>query len=178
MEDTAGYWNIVGNESAFPLLAPCVPTQLTVATSFLATTALHGSSKKLPLFPHQVEDSNSCPHLLLSFFIGYLKMFTALKNMPSLNSLPKEVRIADHFTCLLKNQYAGQEATIRTRRGTMDWFKSRKDKYIKAVYCHPAYLTYKHSTSCEILNWMNYKLESRLQGKISTTSDMHSTGRK
>jgi len=105
-------------------------------------------------------------------------MFTALKNMPSLNSLHKEVRIADHFTCLLKNQYAGQEATIRTRHGTMDWFKTRKDKYIKAVYCHPAYLTYKHSTSCEILNWMNYKLESRLQGKISTTSDMHSTGRK
>ena len=175
MEDTAGYWNIVGNENVFPLLDPSVPTQLTVATSFLATTALHGSSKKLPLFPHKVEDSNSCPQLLLSFFIGYLKL---LKNMPSLNSLLKEMEIPDHLTCLLKNQYVGQEATVRTRHRTIDWFNIRKDKYIKAVYCHPAHLTYKHSTSCEMLNWMNHKLESRLQRKISTTTDIHSTDRK
>ena len=45
-------------------------------------------------------------------------------------------------------------------------------EYIKAVYCHPAYLTYMQSTSCEMLGWMNHKLELRLQGKISTTSDM------
>ena len=42
----------------------------------------------------------------------------------------------------------------------------------KAVYCHPAYLTYMQNTSCEMLGWMNHKLESRLLGKISTTSDM------
>ena len=42
----------------------------------------------------------------------------------------------------------------------------------KAVYCHPAYLTYIQSTSCEMLDWMNHKLESRLQGEISITSDM------
>ena len=46
--------------------------------------------------------------------------------MPSLNYLPKEVGIQDHLTCLLKNQYAGQEATVRTRRGTMDWFQTGK----------------------------------------------------
>ena len=46
------------------------------------------------------------------------------------------------------------------------------NKYIKAVYCHPAYLTYMQSTTCEILGWMNHKLESRLLGEISTTSDM------
>ena len=46
-------------------------------------------------------------------------------------------------------------------------------EYVKAVYCHPAYLTYMQSTSCEMLGWMNHKLESRLLGKISTTSDMH-----
>ena len=45
-------------------------------------------------------------------------------------------------------------------------------KYVKAVCCHLAYLTYIQSTSCEMLGWMNHKLESRLQGKISTTSDM------
>ena len=45
-------------------------------------------------------------------------------------------------------------------------------KYIKAVYCHPAYLTYMQSISWETLGWMKHKLESRLPGEISTTSDM------
>ena len=44
-------------------------------------------------------------------------------------------------------------------------------EYIKAVYCHPAYLTYMQSTSCEMLVWMKHKLESRLMGEISITSD-------
>ena len=45
-------------------------------------------------------------------------------------------------------------------------------EYVKAVYFHPAYLTYMQSTSCEMPGWMNYKLESGLLGKMSTTSDM------
>ena len=49
--------------------------------------------------------------------------------------------------------------------------KLRKE-YIKAVYCHPAYLTYMQNTSREMPGWMKHKLESRLQGKISITSDM------
>ena len=53
-------------------------------------------------------------------------------------------------------------------------FKLGKD-YIKAVYCHPAYLTYMQSTSCEMLGWMKHKLESRLWGEISITSDMQMT---
>ena len=55
-------------------------------------------------------------------------------------------------------------------------------KYVKAVYCHPAYLTSTQSTSSKMPGWMNHKLESRLPGKISTNSDMqmvpHSNGRK
>ena len=43
-------------------------------------------------------------------------------------------------------------------------------EYVKVVYCHPAYLTYMQSTSCEMLDWMKHKLEARLQGDISTTS--------
>ena len=46
---------------------------------------------------------------------------------------------------------------------------------VKAVYCHPAYLTSMQSTSCEMSDWMKQKLESRLQGKISITSDMYMT---
>ena len=50
------------------------------------------------------------------------------------------------LTCLLRNLYAGQEATVRTGHGTTDWFQIGKE-YVKAVYCHPAYLTYMQSTS-------------------------------
>ena len=46
--------------------------------------------------------------------------------------------------------------------------KLRKE-YVKVVYCHPAYLNYMQSTSCEMLGWMNHKLESRLSGEMSTT---------
>ena len=45
-------------------------------------------------------------------------------------------------------------------------------EFIKAVYCHIAYLTYMQSTSCEMLGWMNNKLKSRLLGEISKTSDV------
>ena len=45
-------------------------------------------------------------------------------------------------------------------------------EYVKAVYCHPAYLTYMKSTSCKMLGWIKHKLESRLPGEISTISDM------
>ena len=61
----------------------------------------------------------------------------------------KEMGIPDHLTCHLRNLYAGQEATVRTGQGTTDCSKSGKE-YVKAVYCHPAYLTYMQSTSCEM----------------------------
>ena len=48
-------------------------------------------------------------------------------------------------------------------------------EYVKAVYCHPAYLTHMQSTSCEMPGWMKHKLESRLLGVISITSDMQMT---
>ena len=48
-------------------------------------------------------------------------------------------------------------------------------EYIKAVYCHPAYLTYMQTTSCEMLGWMKHKLESRFPEEISITSDMQMT---
>ena len=56
------------------------------------------------------------------------------------------INYIDHLTCLLRNLYAGQEATVRTGHGTTDWFQIGKGD-IKAVYCHSAYLTYMQSTS-------------------------------
>ena len=63
-------------------------------------------------------------------------------------------RFTHVFTCLLRNLYAGQEATVRTGHGTMDWFHIGKG--VKAVYCHLIYLTYTQSTYCEMLGWMKY----------------------
>ena len=80
--------------------------------------------------------------------------------------------ILDHFTCFPWNLYAGQEATSRTGHGTTDWFQLGKE-YVKAAYCHLAYSML--STPCEILGWMKHKLESRLPGEISITSDMQMT---
>ena len=86
----------------------------------------------------------------------------------------KEMRIPDHLTCLLRNLYAGQEATARTGHGKANGCKLGKE-YIKAVYCYPAYLTSMQSTSCDILGWMKHKLESKLLAEISITSDMQMT---
>ena len=57
----------------------------------------------------------------------------------------QEMGIPGHWTYLLRNLYAGQETTVGTGHETTDWFKIGK-KYVKAVYCHPDYLTYMQST--------------------------------
>ena len=82
--------------------------------------------------------------------------------------------VPDHLICLLRNLYAGQEATVRTGHGTTDWFQIGKG-VVKAVYCHSVYLTYMQSTSCEMPGWMKHKQESRLVGEISMTSDTQIT---
>ena len=103
----------------------------------------------------------------------------------------KEMGILDHLACLRRNLYVGQEATVRTEHGTIDWFQIGKQQleldmeqqtgsklgkeYIKAVYCHPVYLAYIQNTSYEMLGWMKHKLELRLLGEISITSDMQMT---
>ena len=79
--------------------------------------------------------------------------------------------IPDHITCLLRNLYAGQEATVEQDMEKQTGYKLGKEN-IKDVYCHPAYLAYMQSTSCEMPSWMKLKLESRLPGEISITSDI------
>ena len=75
--------------------------------------------------------------------------------------------IPDHLTYLLRNLHAGQEATVRTGRGTQ-WIGSKLEKgYIKAVYCHPGYLTSMQSTSCEMSGWMNHKLDKIAERNIN-----------
>ena len=99
-------------------------------------------------------------------FIDYANAFDCVDHNKLWNFL-KEMGIADHLTCLLRNLYAGQEATVRTRHGTTDWFQIGKGVCQGCIYCHPAYLTYMQSTSFEMQVWMKHRLESRLPGEIS-----------
>ena len=95
-------------------------------------------------------------------FIDYAKAFDCVDHN-KLWKILKEMGISDHLTCLLRNLYAGQVETVRTGHGTIDWFQIGKE-YVKAVYCHPAYLTYMQNASWETLGWMKHKLESSIQG--------------
>ena len=109
-------------------------------------------------------------------FIEYAKAFDYMDHN-KLWAILKELGIPDHCTCLLRNLYASQEASVTPGHGKTGRFKTGKE-YIKAVYCQPDYLASMQSTSCEMLAWMKYKLESRLLGEISITSDMQKGKRK
>ena len=77
-------------------------------------------------------------------FINHAKAFDCMNHNKLWKAL-KEVRLADHLTCLLRNLYEGQKATVRTPYGTTDWFKLRK-KYDRAVCCHAVCSVYTLST--------------------------------
>ena len=66
--------------------------------------------------------------------------------------------IPDHLTCLLRNLYAGQEATVTLDMEQQTGSQSGKE-YVKAVYCYSAYLICMQSTSCKTLGWMKHKLD-------------------
>ena len=78
-------------------------------------------------------------------FIDYAKAFDFVDHN-KLWKILREMEIPEHLTCLLRNLYAGQEATVRTGHGTTDWYQIRKED-TKAVYCHPACLMYMQGIS-------------------------------
>ena len=77
--------------------------------------------------------------------IDYTKAFDCVDHK-KLWKILKEIGIPDHLTCLLRYLYVGQETTVRTGHEQQTGSKSEKE-YVKAIYCHPAYLTYMQSTS-------------------------------
>ena len=79
--------------------------------------------------------------------------------------------IPDHLIFLLRNLYAGQEATVRTGHGITDWFKIGKGVHQGCVLSPCLFNLYAEYIR-EILGWRKHKLESRLPGEISLTSDM------
>ena len=97
-----------------------------------------GSSKK------QESSRNFC-------FIDYAKTFDCVDHN-KLWKILQEMGIPDHLTCLLRTLYAGQEAKLELDMEPQTGSKQEKE-YVKAVYCHPAYLTSMQSTSWEVLGW-------------------------
>ena len=81
--------------------------------------------------------------------------------------------IIEHHS-LLRNLYAGQEATVTIGNGTTDWFQIEKG-LCQGCILSPCLFNPYTDTSCEILSWMKHKLESRLPGEISITSDTQMT---
>ena len=106
-------------------------------------------------------------------FTDYAKAFDCVDHN-KLWKILKEMRIPDHLTCFLRNLYAVQEGTVRTRHETTDWFQIGKGVH-QGYILSPCLLTSMQSTSWETLGWKKHKLESRFPGEISITSDMQMT---
>ena len=131
-----------------------------------------GTRDQIPNNHWNIEKAREFQKNIYFCFIDYPKSLTVW--ITSNWKILKEMCILDHHTCLLRNLYAGQEATVKTGHGTTDWLQIGKE-YVKATYHYPVYLSYMQSTSCKMLGWMKYKLESRLPGEISITSDIQMT---
>ena len=89
-----------------------------------------------------------------------------------LQKILQEMGIPDHLTCLLRNLNPGQEAIVRTRHGTTDLFQIGKGVCQGCILSPCLFNLY---ASCKMLGWMKHKLESRLLGEISITSDKQMT---
>ena len=106
-------------------------------------------------------------------FIDYAKAFDCVVHN-KLWKILKEMGIPDHLTCLLRNVYAGQEATVRTGHGTTGWFQIGKGVF-QGCILSPRSFNLHAEYIVRNVGLEKHKLESRLPGKIPITSDMQMT---
>ena len=106
-------------------------------------------------------------------FIDYAKAFDCLDHN-KLWKILKEMGIPDHLTCLLGNLHAGEEATVRTGHGTTDWFQIGKEVRQRCILS-PCLFNLYAEYIMRNAGWKKHKLESRLLGEISITSDIQMT---
>ena len=120
-----------------------------------------------------IEKARELQKNIYFFFIDYTKAFDCVDHN-KLWEILKEMGIPDHLTCLLRNLYAGQEATFRTGHGTTDWFQIGNGVHQGCILSsclfnlHAEYIM-------RNAGWMKHKLESRLPGEIPITSDRQMT---
>ena len=98
-------------------------------------------------------------------FIDYAKAFDCVDHN-KLWKILKEMGMPDHLTCLLRNLYAVEEATVKTGHETADWFQIGKGVH-QGLYCHPTYLTYMQTTSWETLGWRKPQAGIKIAGRNS-----------
>ena len=119
-----------------------------------------------------MEKANEFQKNIYFCFINYAKIFVCMDNH-KLWEILKEMGVPDHFIYLARNlQIKKQQFEPDMKQWTDSNFWK---EYGKSVYCHLACLTYVQSISCEMLGWKNHKLESRLLGEISKTTNMQMT---
>ena len=143
------------DQSSFLLISPpCICTRLTLKSLPLAWSTPRTLNSSVPLPTEHL-------HLDMQYITTNCGIFF------------KRWGIPDHPTYLLRNLYAGQEATVRTRHGKRDWFQIGKGVH-QGCRLSPCLFNLQ-STSGEMLGWIKHKLESRLPGEILITSDMQMT---
>ena len=118
-----------------------------------------------------IEKAREFQKSMYLFFIDYAKAFNCVDHN-NLWKILKEMGIPDHLTCLLRNLYAGQEARVRTGHGTMDCFKIGKGVHQGCILSPCLFILYAEYIMGNATFWKAYKLESKLLGEISTTSNM------
>ena len=106
-------------------------------------------------------------------FIDYAKAFDCMDHN-KLWKILQEMGMPDHLICLLRNLYAGQEATVRTGHGTTDWFQIGKGVH-QGCILSPCLFNLDAEYIMRNAGWKKHKLESRLPGEIPITSDMQMT---
>ena len=115
-----------------------------------------GTRDQVANIPWIMEKAREFQKNIYFCFIDYAEAFDYVDHN-KLWKILKEIGTPDHLTCLLRNLYAGQEATVRTGHGTTDW------------------CLFNFCAELETLAWKKHKLESRFPGEISITSDMQMT---
>ena len=122
----------------------------------------------------QFEKSGEYQKNIYFCFIDYTKAFNCVDHK-HLWKILQEMGIPEHLTWFLRSQYTGQEATVRTRHETMDWFRIGKGVHQGYILSPCLFNYYMQCTSREMPGWMKLKLESRLPGRVSISSDMQIT---
>ena len=146
-----------------------------------------GTRDQIANIPWIIKKSRGFQKSIYLCFIEYtkafvwsdLKAFDCVDHSKLWKTL-KEMGIPDHLTCLLRKLYAGQEGTVRILYGTIDWFRIEKGVW-QGCLLSLCLFNLDADHILRYASWRSYKLESRLPGEISTTSDIwiyHSNGRK
>ena len=122
---------------------------------------------------HWIIKKARVPENIYFWFIDYAKTFDCVDHN-KLWKILREMDIPDHLTCFLRNLYAGQEATVRIGHRTTDWFQIGKG-VCQGCILSPCLFNLYAEYIMRNTGWKKHKLESRLPGEISITSDMQMT---